>query len=329
MAGFLKSVTIAGGGLAGLSLGIALRRRGVMTTLHEAGSYPRHRVCGEFVSGVTEGMLARLGIVRHFRDAVPLASARWFDAAGPVASLRVEAMGISRWLLDDRLQQDFQESGGSLRVNSRADPGGEIVWAAGREKTQGNWIGLKCHARGLALDKDLEMHLGRNGYVGLARIEGGLVNVCGLFRKQPGIGGKGALFQCLRAGGLDRVAERIGAAQMDAFCAVAGFHFGRQRGPEFSIGDSARMIPPFTGNGMAMAIESAACALDPLLEYAAGKLSWREAAECTARAQRLRFRRRMGAALLMQALLASVPGLVCALARQGCVPNQFLLSLVR
>ncbi len=325
----MKPVMIAGGGLAGLSLGVALLRRGVEVALHEAGSYPRHRVCGEYVSGVTGETLERLGIARHFRGAVPLTSARWFDAAGPVATMRVDAMGISRWVLDDLLQRDFQASGGSLHVNSRTEPGEGIVWAAGRAKARGNWIGLKCHARGLDLDKDLEMHLGRNGYVGLARIGGGLVNVCGLFRKQQGIGGKGALLQCLRSGGLDRLADRIGAAQSDSFCAVAGFRFGRQQGPEFSIGDAARMIPPFTGNGMTMAIESAACALDPLLEYAAGKLSWREAAEAATRAQQRRFRRRMGAAILMQALLSSVPGLVCALARQGCIPAPFLLRLVR
>jgi len=325
----MNPVMIAGGGLAGLSLGVALRRRDVEVTLHEAGSYPRHRVCGEFVSGVREATLQRLGIAAHFQDAVPLTSARWFDSSGPIAGMRVEAMGISRWLLDDRLRQDFQASGGSLHLNSRADPGECIVWAAGRAKTRGDWIGLKCHARELELSRDLEMHLGRNGYVGLARIGGGLINVCGLFRKQQGIGGKGALLQCLRSGGLDRLAERIEASQTDAFCAVAGFRFGRQPGPEFSIGDAARMIPPFTGNGMTMAFESAACALDPLLEYAAGKLSWHEAAEATARAQRLRFRRRMGAALAMQTLLSSAPGLVCALSRQGCLPHQFLLRLVR
>ena len=47
-------LTIAGGGLAGLSLAIALRRHGVDVTVYEAGNYPRHRVCGEFISGVAE-----------------------------------------------------------------------------------------------------------------------------------------------------------------------------------------------------------------------------------------------------------------------------------
>ena len=55
-------ITIAGGGLAGLSLGIALQSRGVTVTLHEASTYPRHRVCGEFISGVSEETLETMGI---------------------------------------------------------------------------------------------------------------------------------------------------------------------------------------------------------------------------------------------------------------------------
>jgi len=331
MAGLTVPVVIAGGGLAGLSLGIALRLRGVEVAIHEVGSYPRHRVCGEFVSGVTDATLYRLGIARHFRDAERLHSARWFDSSGPVASLRVEAMGISRHILDDRLRQEFQAAGGSLHLNSRADPSARVVWAAGRAKSRGDWIGLKCHARGIELAGDLEMHLGRNGYAGLASIGGGEVNVCGLFKKRGATGGRDALVQCLRSGGLTKLAERVAAAAVDpdSICATAGFRFGRQPAREFPIGDAARMIPPFTGNGMTMAIESAACALDPLFEYAAGKLSWREAADASARTQRSLFRRRMGSALAIQAILASFPGLVCALARAGCLPARQLLRLVR
>ena len=48
----VQSVRIVGGGLAGLSLGIGLRRAGVSTEIFEAGDYPRHRVCGEFVTGL-------------------------------------------------------------------------------------------------------------------------------------------------------------------------------------------------------------------------------------------------------------------------------------
>ncbi len=331
MAGLIHPVTIAGGGLAGLSLGIALLRRGAEVTLHEAGNYPRHRVCGEFISGVRDSTLEKLGIARALDGAVALATSRWFDAGGPLARFPVAGRGISRWVLDDRLQTEFVRSGGTLMPGSRADPGEGIVWAAGRVRTEGKWIGVKCHVHGLALEADLEMHIGSNGYAGLAKIEDGKVNLCGLFRRQKGIGGKDALFQCLRAGGLGALADRVSRAapDPDSFCAVAGFETGRQAGPPFSVGDAAWMIPPFTGNGMSMAFESAEAALDPLLEFAAGRISWDAAGDAASGAQRRRFSRRMRASSWLHAVITNRPSLVGAAARCNAIPFSFLLRLLR
>jgi 2-polyprenyl-6-methoxyphenol hydroxylase-like FAD-dependent oxidoreductase len=331
MAGLIQPVTIAGGGLAGLSLGIALLRRGVDVTLHEAGRYPRHRVCGEFISGVKKTTLEKLGIADCLRDATPLSSSRWFDASGPVGDIPVEGLGLSRWELDERLRNTFTQAGGNLQTGSRISSPDGVVWAAGRVKTDGQWIGVKCHAHGLPLEADLEMHIASNGYVGLARVESGIVNVCGLFRRQKGIGGRDVLFQCLRAGGLGELAERIqrAAPDPDSFCAVAGFETGRQAGPTFSIGDAAHMIPPFTGNGMTMAFESAECALDPVLEYAAGKITWQEAADESRLAQQRRFSKRMRTAGLLHSLILRWPGLVSAFARQRWIPTGLLLAMLR
>src|SRR5215510_8437076 len=61
-----KPITIVGGGLAGLTLGIGLRQRGIPVTIYEAGHYPRHRVCGEFISGRGQEALARMGLTDPF-----------------------------------------------------------------------------------------------------------------------------------------------------------------------------------------------------------------------------------------------------------------------
>ena len=198
-------------------------------------------------------------------------------------------------------------------------------------RTDGDWIGVKCHVHEMSLEADLEMHIGRNGYVGLARVENQIVNVCGLFRKQKGVGGKDALFQCLRIGGLIRLADRISRARPDpnSFCAVAGFQTGRQAGPPFSIGDASQMIPPFTGNGMSMAFESAECALDPLLAFASGKISWKAAAESSSDAQSRRFSRRMRAAGHLHSLILTRPGLVSIFARNRLIPSRLLLRILR
>lgn len=329
------SITIAGGGLAGLSLAIGLQSRGVSVTLHEASTYPRHRVCGEFISGVSNETLESLGIGNCLSEATNLQSASWSDASGRLAEMNAPGHGISRWKLDDILQKQFTALGGTLVTNSRIASAPGVIWAAGRPRQPSDWLGLKCHARNLELSHDLEMFTSPDGYVGLAKIEDGKVNICGLFTNRPSSGAKGAglLISVLRRASLHLLADRLESAELaeSSFCGVAGFKPGFQRGPTFSIGDAASMIPPFTGNGMSMAFQSAECALQPALDYASGCIPWREAGEISTAAQAIRFRRRMTAAGLLHHCLTNRTGLklIGALARRRFLPFQTLLNLVR
>jgi flavin-dependent dehydrogenase len=309
----IRPVTIAGGGLAGLSLGIALLERGVEVTLHDAGSYPKHRVCGEFLSGVSDQVLHELGISFALDDAVPLTTSCWYHDGGPIRELRLRGRGISRHLLDHRLQARFRELGGRLVVNSRIQPGEGVVWAAGRRRTASDWIGLKAHFADLDVSHDLEMHAGDGGYVGLARIEDGKVNVCGLFRKRriPGDREGQPLQSYLRECGLVRLADRLASAHpvKGSLCGVAGIAFGRTTAmcmtdTCLSIGDAAAMIPPFTGNGMSMALESAYHAMNPTLGFAQGTLSWSEAMNANNRLAGKAFAKRMALARLLHPLIS-------------------------
>lgn len=311
----MRAITIAGGGLAGLSLGIALRERGVAVTLHESAGYPRHRVCGEFLSGVSDEVLSSLGVSFAVNDAVPLSSSRWHDAKGPLREMAVAGRGISRHCLDDRLQARFCALGGTLRTGSRLDESDQaegIVWAAGRRRRASCWIGLKCHFRDLPLSHDLEMHVGTRGYVGLARIEGGRVNVCGLFRKQDISGAKGVLLlrDYVWNLGLRDLCRRLDAAAPDAesLCGVAGVSFGAVESRNFSVGDAAAMIPPFTGNGMSMALEAAFHAIGPITEFAEGKISWGQAAAKNRRLASRAFSRRLRVAKALHPLVSDARG---------------------
>src|SRR5688572_11348698 len=77
----MKTITIIGGGLAGLTLGIGLRQRDVPVQVIEAGHYPRHRVCGEFISGNGLETLERLGLRKKLVEAgaIPAQSAAFFS----------------------------------------------------------------------------------------------------------------------------------------------------------------------------------------------------------------------------------------------------------
>ncbi|MFO7726178.1 MAG: FAD-dependent monooxygenase, partial [Oceanipulchritudo sp.] len=117
----MREVRITGGGLAGLSLGIALRKRGVPVRINEALRYPRHRVCGEFISGVGPEVLERLGIDEDLADALRLTRTRWYTGKTCVLeqSLPRPALGLSRWTLDSRLAKRFNDLGGHLRTGRR------------------------------------------------------------------------------------------------------------------------------------------------------------------------------------------------------------------
>jgi flavin-dependent dehydrogenase len=339
-AGDHRPIEIVGGGLAGLSLGLALRRAGVSVTLSEAGDYPRHRVCGEFITGLKPATIHRLGLGPLLADALPHREIAWYigDAASQLQQLPSPALGLSRHLLDARLAAAFVAAGGDLRTRARvtdlaAQPGRVI--ATGRRRARSPWLGLKIHARHLPLARGLELHLGDNAYVGLARIEDGRVNVCGLFRRrQLCAKGSGLLLGYLQAAGLGALAARLAAAALDeeAFCAVAAVAFDHRvpaAGPA-SIGDACAMTPPFTGNGMAMAFQGAELALDPLLAYAREECTWTETQRRIRLALRRNFRVRLASAGAMHPFLLRPPRQrwLAALNVAGLLPLRPLYALL-
>jgi menaquinone-9 beta-reductase len=192
-----KPITIVGGGLAGLTLGIGLRQRGIPVTVWEAGNYPRHRVCGEFISGRGQDVLARLGLRDSFIEsgAVLGHTAAFYlgQFGSPVRTLTTPALCLSRYAMDALLAGHLRQAGGEVCENARwreEDYGEGVVRANGRRlqprEDSGQWFGLKVHAHNVLLAADLEMHGSQTGYVGFCRLKDGGVNVCGLFRRPAG-----------------------------------------------------------------------------------------------------------------------------------------------
>jgi len=194
---FPKPITIVGGGLAGLTLGIGLRQRGVPATVWEAARYPRHRVCGEFISGRGLETLARLDLEQLIlgAGATRARTAAFFSrrTASRPQTLPRPALCVSRFILDNMLAGEFRRLGGELRAGERwrgTFSGAGVVRATGRsaQPTENGWrwFGLKAHASQVSLTVDLEMHVAPDGYVGLCWLAGDEVNVCGLFRRWVG-----------------------------------------------------------------------------------------------------------------------------------------------
>jgi flavin-dependent dehydrogenase len=305
-----REIEIVGGGLAGLALGLALRRADVPATLFEAGQYPRHRVCGEFIAGLDEATIGTLGLGPFLAGARRHHEVAWIFGNGPVQRrqrLPEPALGISRHRLDAALAAAFAEAGGRLHAGTRVadtQPREGRVLCTGRRRANPGWMGLKFHVRGLRLASDLELHLGDQCYVGLAPIEDDRVNVCGLFGRRPLCAkGPNLLLGYLQAAGLTALAQRLTDSVIDptSFCSVAGVDFdaGIATGMGPSLGDAAGVMPPFTGNGMAMAFQSAASALPHLQDYARGGADWTKTSERIARELATRFNRRLHTAALL------------------------------
>ncbi len=283
----MKTIKIIGGGLSGLTLGIALRRSRIPVELFEPTRYPRHRVCGEFINGLTNETAKQLGIEDLLQRGVLNRSVSWFRADQILGRFNLPraAVGLSRYSLDAALAKRFQSLGGRLipqSVSRGSDQEDGSVWCTGRVPNKSApWIGLKCHLSDFPLDADLEMHLGSNAYVGVARIEENLVNMCGLFHKKHAqFEGKGRslIVDQLRRHGLNQLAQRARAAQIreGSFKSVSGFALGAQEGRSdvVAIGDHHAVICPFTGNGMTMAMEGAALAAPILESFARGTVNW-------------------------------------------------------
>ncbi len=310
----MKAVTIIGGGLSGLCLGIGLRQHRVPVRILEAGTYPRHKVCGEFLSGKGREVLATLGIEPRLTGAREALDVTFSLGASSTAvrALPSPALCVSRWKMDATLAEMFSELGGELITSQRAstEVGEGIVRATGRrpQAEEGGWrlFGLKAHARGVTLGAGLEMHFTPRGYVGLCAVEDNRVNICGLFRSREAVPALARDWRGWLSGEPGSALHaRLAAARWDdaSFSSVAALGLAPRRAllsDDMSIGDAVTMIPPVTGNGMSMACESAAAAIEPLAAWSAGASSWSEARMTLSRRIDNEFASRLRTAAILQ-----------------------------
>ena len=324
----MHTVEIIGGGLAGLALGLGLRARGVPVRIIEAGKYPRHRVCGEFITGLDHDTRRELQLTDILAGARQARGVLWSEPGRPSVrhDLPEVALCLSRYHLDESMASAFAAAGGDLRTGCRgpsdAQPG--RIMASGRRPQAGSrWVGLKQHFHQLDLREDLELHLGQGAYVGLTQIEGRAVNVCGLFPR-PGRGEACGLIDRVRAAGLASLALRLeSATPVEASaCAVAGLDYGRPASQLAALGDYHGLIPPFTGHGMTVAMQSAALAARRLEPWARGRFAWDETLALLQQDLRRRFARKLAWGRVLHPWLLAPHGrrVVHLLHRWGALP---------
>ncbi|MDQ3051662.1 MAG: NAD(P)/FAD-dependent oxidoreductase [Bacteroidota bacterium] len=201
----MKRIAIIGGGIAGLSLSIDLRQRGFDVVLIEKGSYPRHKVCGEYISMESRAYLESVCPVLS-KLQLPVIDQFKLSSTGDISystKLDPGGFGISRYLLELMLYNQATELGVVVMLNCKAshfmldEKSGNytittnagaiqaalICNASGRKsnfETQArtvtslgntNYIGIKYH---VTLDRNpklIEIHNFPGGYCGISSIE--------------------------------------------------------------------------------------------------------------------------------------------------------------
>jgi flavin-dependent dehydrogenase len=125
-------ILIAGGGPAGSLLATLLARRGQAVTLLEASRPPRHKLCGEFLSGEAAGWLTAAGLGELWTRlrGTPLHGVALEDVekglketgsrqAPSAAPLPAAAQGVSRFALDAMLLEAAQAAGAKIVTGAR------------------------------------------------------------------------------------------------------------------------------------------------------------------------------------------------------------------
>jgi len=205
-------VLILGGGVAGCAAAIALARKGRSVTLIEREPTPRHKVCGEFLSGEALEDLHALGIDVASLGAVPIDYVRLAAARRAAeAPLPFPAASLTRKALDTALIATAIAAGVRVKRGrgvqslSRATAN---LWQAtlddgttyespttflatgkhdlrghGRPKDPHQWVAFKMYYRlSAAQTADLadasELTLYSGGYGGIQPVEDGITNFC-------------------------------------------------------------------------------------------------------------------------------------------------------
>jgi len=341
----MYDVAVVGGGLAGLVNAILLRRRNFSVILFEEKSYPFHRVCGEYISNEVIPFLKLHDIFPQELSPTNISKFRLTSTSGKLLEMDLDlgGFGISRYSFDHWLAQKAREVGveihekerinsidytndfhtlktasgtytskltiGSFGKKTRLD--NELDRKFTRKKSP--YIGVKYHIKTSAVDPDvIELHNFLGGYCGVSKIENDTYNLCYLSHrdnlKQFGeiaTMEKSILYKNPYLKRIFNKSEFL----FEKPVVINEISFAKKE-PVFEhilmSGDSAGMITPLCGNGMAMAIHSSKILSDLGCRFLASQIDRSEMEKKYAEAWNANFSARHWAGRKIQGLFGSV-----------------------
>jgi flavin-dependent dehydrogenase len=311
---FVDDVIIIGGGLAGLCNAIHLSKHGKKVLIIEKNEYPKHKVCGEYISNEVLPYLEFLDINPFDYGAVKIKNFQLSTTKSTLlsAKLPLGGFGISRHQLDLVLSEKAKENGVRILKDSVVNiefsdnifsvetkenkkfTSKIAIGAFGKRslldvkmnrkfiQKKAPYLGVKIHVKGDFPEDLVALHNFKGGYCGVSKVEKNAINLCYItnyasFKKYKNIEDfqEKVVFKNKFLKEIYQNSEAI----FEKPLTISQISFETKKPVENHIlmcGDSAGMIHPLCGNGMSMAIQSAQFASVLILNYLNGDLKSRK-----------------------------------------------------
>ena len=310
-------VIVIGGGLAGLCNAIHLSKLGKKVLLIEKNEYPKHKVCGEYISNEVLPYLDFLEVNPFDFGAVRINKFQLSTTKSNIisAKLPLGGFGISRYTLDLVLSEKAKENGVMILQDTVLDvtflkdffqvetkqnsifTSKIAIGAFGKRslldvkmgrnfiQKKSPYLGVKIHVKGNFKEDLVALHNFKGGYCGVSKVENNAINLCYItnyatFKQYKNI--EDFQEQVVFKNNYLKEIFHSSEALFEKPLSISQISFETKKPVENHIlmcGDSAGMIHPLCGNGMSMAIQSAQLASKLILNYFNGKIETRKELE--------------------------------------------------
>ena len=310
-------VIIVGGGLAGLTSAIHLSTRKKRVLLIEKNEYPKHKVCGEYISNEVLPYLNSLGINPINEGAKQITKVHISTTKSNLikGELPLGGFGMSRYFFDNLLVKKAQLNGvqilkdtvdsihfkkDSFTITTKSSGVFQskiTIGAFGKRSSldqkmkrkfiqkKSPYLAVKIHVKGVFPENLVALHNFKGGYCGVSKVEDNAINVCYIteyrsFKKHKNI----TDFQeqvVFKNKHLRKIFKETSPV-FEKPLTISQVSFQTKNPVEDHIimcGDTAGMIHPLCGNGMGMAISSAQLASIRILQFLNGEIKTREGLE--------------------------------------------------